>query len=430
MQLASVRTRLGIATCSLLQITASLAHADGAWKTDTAVLYYAEGDGRVSALEPGVNASTETADGGKLSIHAVMDVLTGATPNGAHASSVVQTFTTPSGESSYTVGPGITPLDTTFMDTRFAFGVDWERPITRLTRVVWGANLSSETDYTSLGVSANYQLDLNNKNTTLTAGLAFNDDTISPQGGVPVAFGPMRFGALNRDGSDRNKTTSDILLGVTQVLSRSTLVQLNFTSSSVSGYQNDPYKILTVVDPVTGLPTTSGLANVNADALPYVYEKRPDTRRRNSVFFKLAQHLNEDVIDFSYRSFRDDWDIRSRTLDLRYRYELGHGAYLQPHLRYYTQDAANFYSHHLVQGVDVDAGGNVLVKYASNDYRLAKSTTSTTGMKYGMVMSRESELGFRVELITQKVDNTGVPAGEETPDLKAVVLQANYSLLW
>jgi hypothetical protein len=414
----------------LLQITASVANAAEDWKVDSAILFYSEGDGRVSAIEPGVFASTELAEDERLSFRVVIDALTGATPNGAHASSVPQTFTTPSGNSSYIVAPGETPLDSTFLDTRIAFGVDWEKPINRLSRMVYGFNLSGEHDYISLGLSATYLRDFNNRNTTLTAGLAFNNDTINPEGGVPTAFSPMRSAGINRDGADDTKSITDFIIGVTQVVSRKTLVQLNFSTGSTSGYQNDPYKIVTVVDPATGLPTTSGLLLANADALPYVYEKRPDSRQRNSLFFKTVHHLEEDVIDFSYRYFWDDWDITSHTLDFKYRYEMKGGNYLQPHLRYYTQEAANFYTHNLVQGTDVDANGNVLVDYASNDYRLAKSVTSTLGLKYGVKLGDNSELGFRAELITQSVDNNGVPAGEETPDLNAIIVQANYSFLW
>lgn len=50
--------------------------------------------------------------------------------------------------------PGETPLDPTFLDTRIAFGVDWEMPLDRLARIVWGVNGSGEHDYLSLGLRA------------------------------------------------------------------------------------------------------------------------------------------------------------------------------------------------------------------------------------------------------------------------------------
>lgn len=124
MQLANIKKELGVATCALLQVPAAVNASDSEWDIDTAVLYYAEGDGRVSAFEPAVYAGKDLGDGERIDLRLVIDVLTGATPNGAHASSVAQTFTTPSGSSSYTAQPGETPLDDSFLDTRVAAGVD------------------------------------------------------------------------------------------------------------------------------------------------------------------------------------------------------------------------------------------------------------------------------------------------------------------
>jgi hypothetical protein len=431
MQLNNIKKELGVATCALLQVPGASVHAsDSEWDIDTAFLYYAESDGRVSAFEPAVYAGKDLSNDQRIDLRLVVDVLTGATPNGAHASSVTQTFTTPSGSSAYTAQPGETPLDDSFKDTRVAAGVDWTLPFSRLSKIKLGLNGSTEYDYTSLGVSATYLQDFNNRNTTLTAGLAFNNDTISPVGGVPLALSPMRQpGETNRVGADDTKTVTDIILGITQVINRKTLMQLNYAMGMQDGYLTDPYKIVTVIDPVTGLPDNTALLNVNADALPYVYEKRPDSRQTNSLFFKTTRHLTRDVVYFSYRYFWDDWGITSNTFDLKYRYEIGRG-YLQPHVRYYLQDAADFYRHNLVQGVDVDANGNVLLDSVSSDYRLAKLTTTTLGLKYGYALGDNSELSIRGEVMNQSVDDGDVPSTEETPDLDAIILNVGYSLRW
>lgn len=428
----NVKAKLGIATCSLLQIAAPVVHAeDSGWDIDTAFLYYSEGDGRVSAFEPAIYAGRNIGDeGGRVDLRLVIDTLTGATPNGAHASSVAQTFTTPSGKDTYEVKAGETPLDDTFLDTRVAVGADWTLPINRLSRVKLGLNASTEYDYTSLGLSASYSRDLNNKNTVLTGAVAINNDTISPQGKIPLALSPMRAeGDTNRDGSEDTKTITDFLVGVTQVVSRNTIIELNYSFGQSDGYLTDPFKIVTVVDPVTGLPDNSALLNVNADALPYVYEKRPDTRQRNNIFFRTAHHLTEDVVHFSYRYFWDDWGITSNTFDFKYRYEMS-GSYLQPHVRYYMQEAADFYRHNLVQGEDVDASGAVLLDEVSSDSRLSKFTTMTLGLKYGYALSKTSELSVRGELMQQSFDDGNIPSGEETPDLDATVLNVGYSFFW
>lgn len=432
MQLKSIRSRMGVAGCALLQVSQQVSAQDPGknWDIDTAVLVYAEADGRVAALEPAIHASRQLGDDETISLRLIYDALTGATPNGAHASGIAQTFTTPSGGSSYTAAAGETPLDDTFRDSRVAVGADWEIGLDRTSRVILGANGSSEFDYLSIGVSSTYAQDFNSRNTTLTAGLAFNYDIIGPIAGIPSAFKPMLTpGSVLRDGADDSKTIIDFIIGVTQVIDKNTLLQANFSTGNTSGYQTDPYKIVAVVDPLTGLPDNTALLNIHANALPYVYEKRPDKRQRNNLFFKGVRNLGEDVIHLSYRFYWDDWGINSHTIDFRYRYQM-QGSYLQPHVRYYTQSEADFYRHHLLAGTDVDTNGNVLVDFASNDYRLAPSDTITLGLKYGMPMGSNSELGFRAELITQKVDNSGIPTGEETPDLNAMVLQANYSFFW
>ena len=435
LKIKSIKTKVSLAACSLLQVAAPTVQAvessESKWDVDTAFLYYSESDGRVSAFEPAIYAGKNLGDEGeRIDLRLVIDSLTGATPNGAHASSVAQTFTTPSGKDSYTAKAGENPLDDTFLDTRVAFGADWSLPLDRLSRVKLGFNASKEYDYLSLGISGTYSRDFNNKNTTLTAALAFNNDTIEPEGGISTELSPMLEAGegTNRDGGDDSKTITDFLVGVTQVVSRNTLIEVNYSYGLSDGYLNDPFKIVTVLDSA-GLPDNSSLLNINNDALAYVYEKRPDSRQRNSLFFRAAHHLAKDVIHFSYRYFWDDWGITSNTLDVKYRYQMN-GSYLEPHVRYYAQDEADFYRHNLVQGIDVDAGGNVLVDEVSSDSRLSKFTTTTIGLKYGYTLGKNSELSVRGEFMQQSFDDGSVTAGEETPDLDAIILNVSYSFFW
>jgi hypothetical protein len=437
MQLKKIKAQMGLATCTLLQIaTPGVQAADSEWDVDTAVLFYSESDGRVSAFEPAIYAGKELNDGDRIDLKLVVDVLTGASPNGAHASSVAQTFTTPSGNSTYTIQPGETPLDDTFRDTRVSFGADWTLELDRLSRLTLGTNISQEYDYQSLGLSAAYARDFNDRNTTLTASFGYNNDTIDSVGGMPVALQPMVTpGAIaNRSGTSDDKTISDVLFGITQVINRNTFVQLNYSFGQTDGYQNDAYKVLSVIDPVTGVPVTASGSTFFDTATtgnrPYVYESRPDSRQRNNLYFKAVHHLEEDVVNLSYRYYWDDWEVKSHTLDLNYRYQL-QNSYLQPHIRYYKQDAAEFYKHNLSLGSDVDATtGAVNRQYASNDYRLAESETMTVGLKYGIPVGDNSEFSVRGEFIRQTVNDGSVPDIEKTPDLDAILLQVSYSLVW
>lgn len=432
MQLKKIKGKVSLATCTLLQVSASASQANE-WDIDSSILYYSESDGRVSAVEPAVKAEIDLSDDEYINFQVVVDVLTGATPNGASTSTTqVQTFTNPSGNSSYTVPTNVYPLNSTFKDNRLALTGEWNKRINSDSSVLLGASFSTEIDYLSLGLSATYQHEFNNKNTTLATGLAYTSDTITPIGGVPLGFNPMRVAGSDQQwvGSSDDKTATDFMIGVTQILTRKTLVQMNFTHGMSSGYHNDYFKVISVVNP-DGTLTSAPWAASGTDNLPYLFEQRPDSRSKDIIFLRGVHHLTEDVIHLSYRYFTDDWGINSNTLDFRYQYQLTPRQYLAPHIRYYTQTKADFYVHDLVQGTDVDASGNVNLQHASSDYRVGAFDSTTLGLSYGLQVTKNSQFTVRGELMQQKIDNSEVPRpGEDIPDLSAIILQAGYSFTW
>lgn len=400
----SIRGALALATCSLLAGT-SPANAAKEWEVDSAVLFYSEGSDRVSLVEPVVSLRKALGDDEYVGMRIVIDALTGSSPNGAIPTDRVQTFTTPSGNSTYTVQPGETPLDPTFKDSRVALNGVWEKPLSERLKGVFSANFSTEYDYQSMGVTATLARDFNNRNTTLSAGASYSLDTIDPVGGTPVGLTSMpTFPAVKEtQGSSEDKTVTEVLVGITQVLSRRTLMQLNFTYGLDDGYLTDPYKLLSIVD---GAGDVSG----------YRFEKRPDERTRQVVFWRTLHQFSEDVLDVSYRYYWDDWGVSSHTLDTRYRYELGGGHYLQPHLRLYQQNGADFYHFTLAEGP--------IPAYASADYRLGDMTTTTFGLKYGLAVSEDKEYSMRVEYMNQSDDNG------RFEDVDAIIVQASYSFLF
>lgn len=403
----SVRKMLAVATTSLLS---GVAHADNGvtennWEMDSAVLYYSEAD-RVSVIEPVVSLRKDMGDDNYLNLRFVLDSLTGSSPNGAIKTNAAQTFTSPSGNASYTTAANQTPLDPTFHDTRAAINAEWEKPLSRTSKAIFGANVSKEFDYQSIGLSANFSWDFNNRNTTLTAGAAINADSVNPVGGVPVGLTAMS-ASKSTSGASDTKQVTDLLLGVTQVINRSTLMQFNLNIGNDSGYMTDPYKILSVLD---------GVGNLRA-VDPYVYEKRPDSRSRQAMYWKTVVGFDEDVLNLSYRYYWDDWDVSSHTLEMKYRYSLGNHHYLQPELRYYVQDKANFYHYNLEDGA--------IPTYASADYRLADLKTTTFGLKYGFDINDDSEFSVRLGKMTQ-TSNGDAPF----EDVDASFIQLNYNLIF
>jgi hypothetical protein len=412
----NVAQLLTVATCTLLGTTAQ-AEEQKPWEFDTALMYYGETD-RVTASEFILAATKEFEDEHILNLKVTVDVLTGASANGAVPQTEVQTFTRPSGNGSFQTPAKETPLDDTFHDTRVQLNAQWTQPIAKDYRVSGGVHLSKEYDYLSLGLNGNIARDFNLKNTTLSAGFAYTNDTISPEGGIPIAFEQMLppvdeiGGGLNRDGSDEDKTTIDLLFGLTQVISRQTIMQFNYSYSQVDGYQTDPYKIVSVVDN-------------NGYPLRQLYESRPDSRNKNSVFWQTKYHLTNSVIDFSYRYLWDNWDVKSHTFDVRYHIPL-EGAYIEPHVRYYQQQAAEFYQPFLLDGEPTPEN-------ISADYRVGEMNGLTLGVKYAMELEGDSELAFRLEFFQQTPTNPGFETPGVLADVElfesvsAVVAQISYS---
>ena len=431
MRVGQISASLAAATCTLLGIAASeqvSAQALEKWQFDTAVLVYSESDDRVSDFSFNGLARKELREDSFLNLKFAIDTLTGASPNGAVPSDSVQTFTRASGNGQFQIAPNEQPLDDTFRDTRVAISANWQQPLTRLALLDLGASLSNEFDYTHLGVNARIAHDFNNRNTTLSAGFALASDSINPVGGSPTPFSAM-LPAFDENSSDElnsnkrgneSKDVIDLLLGITQVINRQTIVQFNYSLSQADGYLNDPYKILSVVDPITGKLVSGPPASGTSINL-YRYENRPDSRQKQSIFGLIKHDFGRDVMDVSYRYLTDDWGINSHTIDLRYRWELESEQFLQPHVRFYSQNEADFYENVLFDGQS-------LPSYATADNRLGNFDAITIGLKYG----RKTDFGewaARFEVYHQSgVPNLDARVGvlenqDLYPDLTAIIAQ-------
>ena len=328
------------------------------------------------------------ADERSLSLSLGVDSLTGATPIGAVPGSGPQTFTSPSGDAVHTRAAGEIPLDDTFLDTRVALAAGWQQPVGRLNTLNAGVSVSKEYDYLHLGGNLTLARDFNKRNTTVSIGAAYSADTLDPVGGAPDPLSRMLdVGDLSNRNGEQGKDVVDLIFGVTQVVNRNLLVQLNYSFSNADGYLNDPYKIVSLVDPVSGEPIPYGPPpGVAGPSHEYRFEGRPSERSKHSLYGQAKWYRAGKVLDVSYRYMTDDWEIDSHTLDARYRWPLGENSYIEPHLRYYTQTHADFYRPSL-------DGSLPLPAFASADYRLGEFDAFTVGLKYG----RKNALRQRVE---------------------------------
>ena len=398
------------------------------WSLDSALLYYGESDERVQDLSAVVGATRDFDDERYLNVTLTADTLSGASPSGATALSRPQTFTSPSGRAVYSTEAGQVPLDDTFLDTRFALTASWTQPFARVYTVSAGLGFSTEYDYTHLGANLWLARDFNKRNTTVSLGLAYSQDDIDPVGGAPLPMSQMLDvgDSSNKRGTD-SKDVLDVLVGFTQVLSRNTVLRVNYSFSDSSGYLTDPYKILSVVDPLTGdtvsrQPPPSALG---PDGV-YRYESRPDTRTKHSVFAETKHFFGGPIGYLSYRYMTDDWGIDSHTLETRLLWPLGASSYIEPQLRFYRQKEADFYRSSLVDG-------EALPQHASADFRLGRFDAATVGVKFGHTTAGGNEWSARLEYYQQSGEIPdqqliGNQANlEQYPDLDAVMIRVGYS---
>ena len=120
-------------------------------------------------------------------------------------------------------------------------------------------------------------------------------------------------------------------LGVSQVVTKSLLMNLNYEAILEDGYLHSPYRAARLL----------GLS------VPEVY---PRTRDSHAVALGIVKGLasNDDRLKASthlrYRYFWDNWNIRAHTVELGYGSRLDDRWLVEPHYRFYKQSAASFYA--------------------------------------------------------------------------------------
>ena len=416
--LGRISRALGALTANLFIATGAMAAASdaglnddtesplGKFRLDTAVLVYQEAASRVRAVERVASLSYTSTNGDVLSLKATTDILTGATPNGAVPSTLNQPFVTPtratatdngdrtvtvtgaSGGSTivtipgtgviarqYTAKPDTLPVDPGFADKRLALDLAFAKQLGSKTRVSLGLSGSKELDFQSVSANAGIARDFNDKNTTVSLAINYERDLSRPFFGTPTPLTEMN---PFLKGPGTHKSVASVVVGVTQVINRYWLAQANYSLGSTRGDQTDPYRIITVVDPVMGQP------------LQYLYESRPRARLRQSLYAGSKVAVGRTVLDLSARAYHDNWGLSSITAEVSDRLPLSRWLYVQPQVRYYRQTAAHFFHNYLV-------GGEPIPDFASSDYRLSAFSATTLGLKLGLKLGHYGEVFILAE---------------------------------
>ena len=391
------------------------------WSGEIGFLGYSETEGRVQALEPGINLNALFDGDRNWNIRLVYDALTGASPNGALISDQPQTFTSPSGRENYTIEPGQIPLYDQFRDSRIALSSSWSQPLSRLLKGNIGFNVSNEYDYLSMGLNTSLTRESEDKNTTYSLGLSYTNDTIDPVGQTPIPLATMvpSGSPQPKDGSSETKSIIDLLLGVTQVVNSRWIVQANLSLGISSGYMNDPYKFVTIHDDTLG-------PNLG-DPVNYIYENRPDSRTKQSVYLASKSYSKYGILTLSYRYLTDDWGLTSHTLEGNYNFAITKSWRLQPGLRVYSQSAVDFFRYSV-------GSSEVLPREVTADTRLGDMMSITPGLKIIKKLENERELSLLMQYYMQTGEKNpssavGSQIGQDLfPDLNAFIIHIIYSI--
>jgi hypothetical protein len=121
-------------------------------------------------------------------------------------------------------------------------------------------------------------------------------------------------------------------LSLSQILTRNTIASFNYELLTDQGYLANPYRKIRYLSPGQGEGFT--LAD-------QVY---PDTRTSNAASLTLKHYLPwHAAVSGQYRFFRDTWGIVAHTVEVDYSHPW-HNFTFDGSLRYYRQNAADFYS--------------------------------------------------------------------------------------
>jgi hypothetical protein len=307
-----------------------------------------------------------------FSANAVRDVISGASPKYNRKDGKGQIVQSLSGASIFEQRDGVNSNLTYFFDNAL---------------LNLGAGFSQEQDYTSRFANSNLSWDFNKKLTTLNLGGSVAFDVVDPtipnkdcNEGIENPKTPEITNATC------HKTTQQYLLGVSQILDKNSLLQLNMTYSNSEGYLSDPYKEVRFYK--------NGDLN-NASLTPGEGFGRDTRPRQKNQFAWLAQYvhhfevMNNAALHADYRFGMDDWGINSHTTELSWHQPIGAGFQIIPRFRYYSQDSADFYAPFFV-GKAKDYG------VYSSDYRLAGFGAMSGGLKIAKTFT---ELNKPIELM-------------------------------
>jgi hypothetical protein len=204
-----------------------------------------------------------------------------------------------------------------YQEERTQYGVGFEYLRGKVTYAASFSN-STENDYDADTASLSISQDMFGDLTTVALFFTRGWDDVTRRGDATFA-----------DQVDRRIYG----VNVSQVATKNLILGLSFETITEEGFLNNPYRQVRFVDPDA--------------ALGYSYESElyPRTRTGNALALRARWYLPyRAALQADYRFYSDTWDINASTAEVAYTHPLDHAWTFDVHFRFYTQNAAEFYS--------------------------------------------------------------------------------------
>ena len=232
---------------------------------------------------------------------------------------------------------------------------------------------SASPDYVSYTGGMRLTADLNDKLITPALGYSYSYDRIGRgPNNYLNDFNPLK-GYIH---------THEIEVGVTFVMSPTSILLVGGTVSLERGDGSQPYRYIPMFHPqdiAPFVPAGATVDLVNRTRLPVKpLEQLPTERDRFAVGARFNKRMQNATLRLDQRFYVDTWGMKASSTDSRYMVDLSRRLRVWPHLRIHAQTDTNFYN--LAYSAILDPAGQIVVPlYRTGDRELSPLITATAG---------------------------------------------------
>jgi hypothetical protein len=207
--------------------------------------------------------------------------------------------------------------------------------------------ISKEPDYLSVTGGVTLSFDLLEKNLTPYFAFSREQDSVG-RTDLPHDYW-------------KSKHVTNLQVGLTMVLGRSTIASVQVDGSFERGYLSKPYRYVPLFAPGEGasIPAGASVDEVNQRRLDLrPIERLPAARDRYALSGHLAHRFEAATLRLDERLYMDSWGLPAATTELRYIADVSRRLELWPHLRYHFQGKVSFWqrAYEAVPGPDGTLG--------------------------------------------------------------------------